>query len=116
MQTWKIKGQVFTHAQLMEMKKQGIDPRKDKVIMKFITKPKNEVLPEKAAEEVKAPVVEDVPIVPEVPVEVASETVTPETPVVETELEEFERLKVERAWKSAAKKDRYAELKLKLNK
>lgn len=36
-QTWNIRGQVYTHAQLMEMKKQGIDPRKDNVVLKFVT-------------------------------------------------------------------------------
>ena len=40
MQTWKIKGQVYTHAQLMELKRQGLDPRKDDITMKFITNPK----------------------------------------------------------------------------
>jgi len=39
MQTWKIKGQVYTLAQLRELKAQGLDPHKDKITMKFISKP-----------------------------------------------------------------------------
>lgn len=36
-QTWRINGQVYTHAQILEMRAQGIDPRTDKVEMKFVT-------------------------------------------------------------------------------
>lgn len=83
MQTWKIKGQVYTRSQLQELKRQGLDPRKDDIVMKFVT------------------------------VTNSGEPVAEIQTAVETEKEEFARLKLERAWKSADKKDRYNELKAK---
>lgn len=40
-QTWTIKGQTYTHGQLMEMRKQGLDPVKDEVELKAVTPRKN---------------------------------------------------------------------------
>ncbi len=39
-QTWKINGQVYTHGQLMELRKQGLDPRRDQIILSAVT-PRN---------------------------------------------------------------------------
>ena len=56
MQTWKIRGQVYTHAQLMEIKKQGLDPHKDEIIMKFISPNKEVVAPKnESIDEVSTP-------------------------------------------------------------
>lgn len=52
-QTWKIKGQVYNHGQLQELKRQGLDPRKDEIVMKFITKPKDVTPPEPVKEEAR---------------------------------------------------------------
>lgn len=38
-QTWTINGKTFTHAQLMELKKRGLDPRKAEFTFAEITKP-----------------------------------------------------------------------------
>ncbi len=32
-QTWKIRGQVYTHGQLLELKKQGLNPHKDSIVL-----------------------------------------------------------------------------------
>ena len=53
-QTWTIKGQTYTHAQLMELKAQGLDPRKDSVVMKHITKDSKGKIVGKASKEEKA--------------------------------------------------------------
>lgn len=87
MQTWKIKGQVYTHAQLMELKRQGLDPRKDDIVMKFITNPQPEVKPE----EKKASKKEVVSEVPELPTEPEAPE-APEAPVVEEVTEPEESL------------------------
>jgi len=50
-QTWKINGQVYTHGQLMELKRQGFNPLKDKIIMKVITP--NLVLEKKETENIE---------------------------------------------------------------
>lgn len=118
MQTWRINGQTYTHAQLMELKKQGLDPRKDKIEMKFVTKNnKGEALGDKKPEEVAAPeVAVPEPVKEEAPVaEVvdAEEVKTQEVP--ESLEEEFERLKTEKAWVNNEKKGRYNELKEMLN-
>lgn len=42
MQTWTINGKTFNIGQLRELKKQGIDPRKDDFEMKAVTKPKKQ--------------------------------------------------------------------------
>lgn len=63
-QTWKINGQVYTHSQLMEMKKQGLDPRKDNIEMKFITRNKvTGALPEKEEEASVVKKEEEAPVV-----------------------------------------------------
>lgn len=36
-QTWRINGQIYTHAQLLELRRQGFDPRKDQIVMSSIT-------------------------------------------------------------------------------
>jgi len=60
MQTWKIRGQVYTHAQLMEIKKQGLDPHKDEIIMKFISPNKEVVAPKnESIDEVSTPEPDD---------------------------------------------------------
>lgn len=124
-QTWKIKGQVYTHAQLMELKRKGLDPRKDKIIMKFIT-PRNT---EEDEVEVETET-ETEPQAPETVVEPAEEGELPpppaeapepqapadspeapaEEPKLETEAEELARMKEERAWLNPKTKDRYKEL------
>lgn len=97
MQTWKIKGKDYTREQLQELKRQGLDPRKDNIVMKFISgdqATKSEEVKESGhVEEAKG-----------------SSAVKVE---LETEEQEFERLKNERAWVNKDKKDRYNELKTK---
>lgn len=126
-QTWKINGQVYNHSQLMEMKRQGLNPRKDQILLKSITNQKAEEVVETPVETV----VEDLPVettevveevvqeVAEEPVEVVEESSIAESENAtdeqqsETEEEEFARLKTEKAWLSPAKKERYNELKAK---
>ncbi len=36
-QSWNINGQTYTHGQLMELRKQKLDPLKDKIVMANIT-------------------------------------------------------------------------------
>lgn len=38
MQTWKIKGKTYNHGQLMELKRQNLDPIKDEIVMSSVTK------------------------------------------------------------------------------
>jgi hypothetical protein len=115
MQTWKINGQIYTHQQLMELKAQGLDPRKDKIEMKFITKNnKDEIVGNvrKPQEEV----IEDVTTektITQTPTNVETNIPEEEKDHFEAEEEEFKRLKKERAWKKADEKARYAELKAK---
>ena len=45
-QTWTIRGQVYNHEQLLELKRQGLDPRKDDIVMKFVTPKSTEVTEE----------------------------------------------------------------------
>lgn len=93
-QIWKINGQSYTHAQLMEMKKQGLDPRKDKIEMKFITKSEKveEVQEEKEVEN-------------EVQEEIKNDSETKELEVNEETAEKFEfngkEYKTEAAMKAA---------------
>ena len=90
MQTWKIRNQVYTHPQLMELKRQGLDPRKDDIVMKFVTVDKSGKVVRKKEEEVKGE----------------------PTPNKDVELfKEFESLKKEKAWLKPDKKARYSELK-----
>lgn len=102
-QTWKIKGQVYTLGQIQEMRKQGLNPHKDVIVMKFITNPQIKPsadlndLTDGTTDEAKA-------------LHSHSEDSLP----TETEEEEFKRLKTEKAWVNPAKKARYAELKAKL--
>jgi len=43
-QTWSIGGRTYTHAQLMELRKQGLDPRKDEIVMASVTPRKEDPL------------------------------------------------------------------------
>lgn len=52
-QTWKIRGQVYTIEQLRELKKQGLDPRKDDIVMKFIKNPEKTTKAELEAKQEK---------------------------------------------------------------
>jgi hypothetical protein len=99
-QTWTIKGKTYTHDQLMELKSQGLDPRKDDIQMKFVTpqvianEKKKEEEPEVPAEPAVVPAEEPAPI-PEPAVEPVAE------PVLEpaegmTEEEEFAELTAKR--------------------
>lgn len=121
-QTWKINGQVYNHSQLMEMKRQGLNPRKDQILLKSITNQKAEEVietPETAVEDLPVETTEVVEEVVEEPVEAAEELSVAESENAtdeqqsETEEEEFARLKTEKAWLSPAKKERYNELKAK---
>lgn len=111
MQLWTIKGQTYTHAQLMELRKQGLDPRKDNIEMKFITKNKQGEIVGKKEEDKKMEEYEK-----ELKKNQEQAKKIQEALENETEEQEFERLKQERAWKNENKKARYAELKAKLNK
>jgi hypothetical protein len=124
-QTWKIKGQVYTHAQLMELKKQGLDPRKDDIVMKFITNPQPEANTPKietneATKALEGMDVEKVEVLKNQDGEVITEKeevpTAQENGVVETEEEEFARLTKEKAWVNKSKKERYSELKAKFTK
>lgn len=53
MQIWRIKGENYTHAQLMDLKKQGLNPRKDNIVKKFIANPGTEEEIEKAEAKMK---------------------------------------------------------------
>jgi len=87
-QTWKINGQIYNRSQLQELKRQGLDPRKDDIVMKFITNPGLErAIGDPGGNEAEVP--------------------------AETEEEEFARLKASSAWLHAATKERYNELKAK---
>ncbi len=119
-QTWKIKGQVYTHEQLMELKKMGLNPHKDKIEMKFITPGVKENQTEQKAEP-------DIGQLTEPPKEeqaaVNSGEGSPDAEVLgtvpvdpETEEHEFERLTKEKAWLKKDQKARYAELKEKFKK
>ena len=113
MQTWKINGQVYTHAQLMELKAQGLDPRKDNIEMKFVTRNNKGELVAKADE--TKPAVEE-PKKEPVESKVTTSSTDVEVPVEaepETEEQEYERLKAEKAWVNNDKKARYNELKAK---
>lgn len=120
-QTWKINGQVYNHSQLMEMKRQGLNPRKDQILLKSITNQKAEEVVETpvetVVEELPAETTEVVEEVAEEPVEATEEPSIAEEVAdeqqSETEEEEFARLKTEKAWLSPAKKERYNELKAK---
>lgn len=123
-QTWTINGKTYNHAQLQELKRLGLDPRKDNIEMKMVTphgkkdvggdegelKKENEQLKSKIAE-----------------LEAELEKAQGSTETTngsedgggpnQSELEaEFEKLKSENAWLHKDKKDRYKELKTLLNK
>lgn len=49
-QLWTINGQTYNHQQLMELRKQGFNPLKDKVEMKKVTKHEVEITEEIAEE------------------------------------------------------------------
>lgn len=124
-QTWTINGKTYNHAQLQELKRLGLDPRKDQIEMKMVTphgkkdaggdegvlKKENEQLKGKVAE-LEAELQKG-----------QSSTESVNEPEVESsepnqaELEaEFEKLKSENAWLHKEKKARYKELKTLLNK
>ena len=104
-QSWKINGQVYNHQQLMELKAQGLDPRKDKIEMKFITKnSKDEIVGNVGKPQVKAEK------------EATIETKIAQTTANVDEEQEFELLKSQKAWLYFNTKDRYKELKIKLSK
>jgi len=105
MQTWKIKGQVYTHAQLLELRKQGLDPRKDHIEMKFVTK--------NSKDEIVGEVTEKKKVVASEPASTPEAPAAPEQAQIKAETEEYARLKKERAWTNPAKKPRYDELKAK---
>lgn len=117
-QTWTIKGQTYTHAQLQELKRQGLNPHKDDIVMKFISKGALN-----SQEEATPEVVEDAASeglgVPEPGAE-DSQAPAPGVPatviVAEMEKEEFDKMKAEKAWTNPAKKERYNELKAKFTK
>lgn len=100
MQTWTINGQTYNHAQLMEMKKQKLNPSKDKVELKFVTPGTMDNLEKKEEKE---------------PEQVSTSEVIEKT-LDETPEQEFERLTSERAWLKKDSKERYNELKTLLNK
>jgi DNA polymerase II large subunit len=106
-QTWEINGQVYTHPQLMELKKQGLDPRKDEIVMKLLSPKRDDEVPqtELVNEEVSKETLEDVTQLPET-----------EEALEETEEQEFARLKASKAWNKPETRERYRELKKKLNK
>jgi len=54
MQTWTIKGKTYNHEQLMELKKQGLDPHKDEITMVFVTPHKGETKAQEKARKVSA--------------------------------------------------------------
>lgn len=137
-QTWKINGQTYNHGQLMELKRQGLDPRRDKIILKSVTNQPAEVVEEKveSTTEVENITEDAVDEQPETAVEEVSNdqgalpegenveggsldnapgNATDEATDSETEEEEFARLKTERAWVNPDKKARYDELKAKFN-
>jgi len=107
----------------MELKRQGLDPRKDDIVMKFITNPQPVVEEAKIEANEAVEVTEsktDIPVVLGTPtdevIEVEKEVVETEEKednVIETEEEEFARLKTEKAWVNNLKKGRYHELKAK---
>lgn len=57
-QIWTIKGQNYTHEQILEMKRQGLDPRKDTIELKFLRAEK----PVQEPVEVKEPQLQETPI------------------------------------------------------
>lgn len=107
-QTWTINGKTYNHEQLMELKKQGLDPRKDDIQMKFVT-PQVIESEKQAKEALEQPEVVETTISTDEVVDVNIEQ-------VESDEQEFARLKTERAWKNEDKKARYNELKEKFKK
>lgn len=62
-QTWTIKGQTYTHGQLMELKRQKLDPLKDEFELKAVTPRKVvEVLPPAVESSTDVEVTKDVPL------------------------------------------------------
>lgn len=121
-QTWNIKGQAYTHGQLMELKRQGLDPRRDKIVMKSITnQPTDEPEVVDEVEDAGTGITQDDQYADEIRAdeENTDQITADEAEVakddqagnVESDEEEFERLKAERAWVNPEKKPRYDELK-----
>lgn len=119
MQTWTIKGKTYNHAQLMELKKQKLDPLNDEIVVKYVTPKKEEKVAEVKQEEVEniscevcqcdcnchpcEHTKEDETNAKADPIQAISSDETPE--------QEFERLTKEKAWLKNDKKERYNELK-----
>lgn len=111
-QLWSINGKTYNHAQLIELKRQGLDPSKDNIQMKFVTP--QVIESERLAKEAIAEPEEVVEVATLEPEEVPSaEPEVSSEPVgePETDEEEYERLKNEKAWVNNDKKARYNELK-----
>lgn len=92
----------------MELRKQGLDPLKDEIVMKAVT-------PRKEVKKVEEPKVETTATSTDVPKAETEEVANVKAATPETEQEEFSRLKAEKAWVNSDKKARYNELKAKFS-